>query len=73
MDKSELIPMGEVDNVEGLAAELGCRVESLPSTYLGLTLGASHKFIVVWDSIEEKMRKFYWPPGREVIDPNEGG
>ncbi|RVW77536.1 Transposon TX1 uncharacterized 149 kDa protein [Vitis vinifera] len=33
--KSEIIPIGEVDEVEELAVELGCRVGSLPSQYLG--------------------------------------
>ena len=37
--KSVIIPLGRVDNVEELAAELGCGVGSLPSTYLGLPLG----------------------------------
>ncbi|RVX06687.1 Serrate RNA effector molecule [Vitis vinifera] len=40
-----------------LAAELGCKVGSLPSTYLGLPLGASHKSVMVWDGVEERMRK----------------
>ena len=39
--KNVIIPLGRVDNVEVLAAELGCGVGSLPSTYLGLPLGAS--------------------------------
>ncbi|RVW69295.1 hypothetical protein CK203_061342 [Vitis vinifera] len=38
-------------------AELGCKVGSLPSTYLGLPLGASHKSVKVWDKVEERMRK----------------
>ncbi|RVW76004.1 hypothetical protein CK203_052807 [Vitis vinifera] len=32
-------------------------VGSLPSTYLGLPLGAPHKSVVVWDGVEERMRK----------------
>ena len=47
LDKSELIPIGKVDNVRALAAELGCRSGSLPSTYLGLPLGASYKSAVI--------------------------
>ena len=39
------------------AAELGCGVGSLPSTYLGLPLGASHMAMGVWDSIEERFRR----------------
>ncbi|RVW63201.1 putative ribonuclease H protein [Vitis vinifera] len=37
--KSEIIPVGEVDEIEELAVELGCKVGSLPSQYLGLPLG----------------------------------
>ena len=39
LDKSELIPVGEVEDVDELAFELGCRVGGLPSSYLGLLLG----------------------------------
>ena len=38
--------------------DLGCGVGSLPTLYhLGLPLGASHKAIGAWDSIEERYRK----------------
>ena len=49
--------MGAVENVEGLVNELGCRIGNLPSTYLGLPLGDGHKFVAVWDGVEERMRK----------------
>ena len=51
--KSEIIPIGEVEEVEELAMELRCRVGSLPSSYLGLSLGAHHKALSVWDGVEE--------------------
>ena len=57
LTKSVLFPMGEVINATDLAAELGCRVGRLPSTYLWLPLGVAHKSVVVWDCIEEGMRK----------------
>ena len=57
LEKSEILPVGRVKNVEVLASELGCKVGSLPSTYLGLPLGAPHKSVVVWDGVEERMRK----------------
>ncbi|RVW59604.1 Transposon TX1 uncharacterized 149 kDa protein [Vitis vinifera] len=57
LEKSEILPVGSVENVEVLASELGCKVGSLPSTYLGLPLGAPHKSVVVWDGVEERMRK----------------
>ena len=57
LDKSELILVGSVENVEKLAAALGCKVGSLSTTYLGLPLGAPHRSLVVWDGVEERMRK----------------
>ncbi|RVW15967.1 mRNA-capping enzyme [Vitis vinifera] len=56
LNKSEILPVGRVENVEVLASELGCKVGSLPSTYLGLPLGAPHKSVAVWDGVEERMR-----------------
>ena len=49
--------MGEIENVEELVAKLGCKVGSLPSSYLGLSIGAPHKSIRVWDPIEERFRR----------------
>ena len=49
--------MGTVANVEELVVELGRRVGSLPTTYLGLPLGVAHKPVVVWDGVEERSRK----------------
>ena len=57
LDKSELIPVGCVDDVEELAAAIGCKVGSLPTTYLGLPLGAQYRLLAVWDGVEERMRK----------------
>ena len=57
LNKSEILPIGPVANLEGLASELGCKIGSLPTTYLGLPLGAKHKAQSVWDSVEERFRK----------------
>ena len=57
LDKSELIPVGCVDDVEELTAAIGCKVGSLPTTYLGLPLGAQYRSLAVWDGVEERMRK----------------
>ena len=40
LEKSELIPVGRVHDIEDLALELGYKVGGLPSCYLGLPLGA---------------------------------
>ncbi|KAJ9693798.1 hypothetical protein PVL29_009659 [Vitis rotundifolia] len=55
--KSEIIPVGEVEEILELAAELGCRVGSLPSHYLGLPLGAPNRASSIWDGVEERVRR----------------
>ncbi|RVW74561.1 Copper-transporting ATPase PAA1, chloroplastic [Vitis vinifera] len=55
--KSEVIPVGEVEDIELLAVELGCKVGTLPSVYLGLPLGAKHKAMAMWDGVEARMRR----------------
>ena len=57
MDKSELILVGRVENVDDLACDLGCKVGSLPSTYLGMPLGAPFNSVVAWDGIDERFWK----------------
>ena len=49
LEKSSLLPVGKVDDVERLAFELGCNIGFLPTEYLGLPLGAKHKVARVWD------------------------
>ncbi|RVW83610.1 putative ribonuclease H protein [Vitis vinifera] len=72
LDKSELIPVGRVNNIKDLALELGCKVGGLPSCYLGLPLRAPFKSEVVWNSVEERkvrlrlekiQRDFLWEGG----------
>ena len=46
-----------MDNLASLVAVLGCQTRQLPSTYLGLPLGAPHKSMAIWDVIEERMHK----------------
>ena len=57
LSKIEIIHVGKVDDAEALAIELGRKVGSLPTSYLGLLLGAPHNSIAVWDPIEERFRK----------------
>ena len=57
LNKSEIIPIGPMDNMEELASGLGCKAGSFLTSYLGLPLGAKHKALGVWDSIEERFRK----------------
>ena len=46
-----------MNNIEALALEIGCMVGALPTSYLGLPVGARHKPAVVWDAAEERFRK----------------
>ena len=53
--KSEMVPIGEVDDVQALADILGCRVGTLPISYLGMPLGALHNSPSIWNPILEKI------------------
>jgi hypothetical protein len=55
LSKSVIIPIGEVEDVEGLSRILGCGVESLPLMYLGLPLGAPYRDPSIWNKVIEKM------------------
>ena len=56
LNKSEILPIGSVDNAQELATELGCGIGSLPTSYLGLPLEAKHKAVGVWDIVEVRFR-----------------
>ena len=57
LEKSELIPVGRVESMDDLAGEFGCSSGSLPTTYLGMPLGAPFKSVTVWDGVEERFRR----------------
>ncbi|WKA08526.1 hypothetical protein VitviT2T_026242 [Vitis vinifera] len=57
LEKSEIIPVGRVLNIEGLALELGCKVGGFPSSYLGMPLGAAFNSLAVWNGVEERFRR----------------
>jgi hypothetical protein len=57
LGKSELVPVGHVDNVDGLAGILGCGVSSLPLKYLGLPLRACYKAKSIWNGVVEKIER----------------
>ena len=54
--KSEMVLIGEVPNIHVLSEILGCRIGSLPMTYLGMPLGASYKSHTIWNPILEKIK-----------------
>jgi hypothetical protein len=71
LGKSKIVPIGEVENVDSLAHIQGCRVASLPMTYLGLPLGASFKSISIWSGVLEKVER--WLASWQKIYSSNGG
>ena len=55
--KSEIVPVGEVNNLDALANILQYRVGSLSMKYLGMPLGTSFKIASIWNPILKKMEK----------------
>ena len=55
MSKSEMVPIGDVDNISSLADILSCHIGALPMTYLGMPLGVSFKAVGGWNPIIEKV------------------
>ncbi|KAF3624709.1 Syntaxin-51 [Capsicum annuum] len=57
MLKSVIFLVNEVSDLEELVGILGCNTGSLPTTYLGLSLGAAFGFTSIWDGVIEKFEK----------------
>lgn len=57
LSKTTLSPVGNVHNIEHMAAVFGCRVASLPISYLGPPLGAKAASKTIWNPVIERMRK----------------
>ena len=55
--KSEIVPVGEVGNLDALALILCCKVGCLPMSYLDMPLGAHYKDSSIWNPIIEWMEK----------------
>ncbi|KAL6345756.1 hypothetical protein AAG906_017501 [Vitis piasezkii] len=69
LDKSEILSIGRVKNLEVLALEVGCKVGRLSTSYLGLPLGANHKSVAIWDGRFANERETLW---RHVISRKFG-
>nr|XP_016456409.1 PREDICTED: uncharacterized protein LOC107780393 [Nicotiana tabacum] len=57
LGKCESFPVGDVANIDALSYVLRRKVGSLPTTYLGLPLGVSHKDTMVWNPVIERVEK----------------
>ncbi|RVX16592.1 Auxilin-like protein 1 [Vitis vinifera] len=44
--------VGGVDDIDDLALDFGCKEGNVPSSYLGLPLGSSFKFVATWDGVK---------------------
>lgn len=66
LGKSELVPMGKVNDINYLASLLACKIASLPVKYLGLPLGGNFQspchLVVVSSTCRGKnsFRVFLW-------------
>lgn len=57
LENSGLIPMGMMESIDALALKLGYKVGNLLSHYLGLSLGAIFKFVLIRDGVKEIFQK----------------
>ena len=55
--KSFLYPIDKVHNMEALNLILGGQVGALPTTYIGMLLGAKSMTKEIWSSVIEKCEK----------------
>ncbi|XP_015087000.1 uncharacterized protein LOC107030122 [Solanum pennellii] len=55
--KNFLYPINKVHNMEALNLILGGQVGALPTTYIGMLLGAKSMTKVIWSSVIEKCEK----------------
>ena len=55
--KSEIVPFGEVSNLDALTNILCCKVGNLPMKYLVMPLGTPYKTTSIWNPILERMEK----------------
>ena len=69
--KSEIVPVGDGGDLNGLARILCCKVGTLPMRYLGMPLGAHCKDSSIWNPIIEKMEK--WLAGWKRLYLLKGG
>ena len=57
LSKTEAISVGDNIPMETLALVLGCKIGSLPTSYLSLPLGAPYKSTRVSDVVKERFRQ----------------
>ncbi|XP_026417332.1 uncharacterized protein LOC113312810 [Papaver somniferum] len=68
LEKNSMTSIGADDMVEELALGLGCKIEFLPVTYLGMTIGAGRRSAVIWEIIIQRMKKKLAPWKRKYLN-----
>ena len=58
--KSEIVPVGDVENLNVLARVLCYKVGSLPMTYLGMPLRAHYKDSSIWNPYRKDGEAALW-------------
>ena len=56
LEKSSILRVGNVENLEDLVNELGYKTRTVPSTYHSVPLGMKRNSLQVWDGLEERFR-----------------
>jgi hypothetical protein len=69
--KSEIVAIGEVEDIGALATILGCSVAALHIKYLGLPLGVSYKATSLWNGVVEQLE--CWMAGWMKLYLSKGG
>lgn len=55
--KSKLFLVGDLLNLEALSSIMGCKMEALPTTYLGLSLGGKSSSKAIWNSVIKRLER----------------
>ena len=50
VSKSEMVPVGEVNNLHELVEVFGCKIGVLPMTYLGIAFGSLLQVVLYMES-----------------------
>lgn len=69
LSKLEIVPADVVPNILDLANILGCKITSLPLTYLGLTLGLLIISLLLFGMGSSKRLKDGWLVGKSFTYP----
>lgn len=69
--KFVIVHVGLVLNISDLANILGCKISSLPLTYLSLPLGIHHKSTSIWNEVFEKVERRL--AGSKKLNLSKGG